>query len=753
MKRILLKVLKYLSILIALTLLMMVLLYFAVLGGIFGKLPEESVLRGITNEEASLIYSSDNQLIGKIFAENRTEIGEVPDFLKQALISTEDKRFFEHKGYDTRSYLRVLIKTILLGQESSGGGSTLSQQLAKNLFGRPYHGILSVPVTKIREAIVATRLEKIYNKEEILLLYINSVPFGENTYGVEAAASRYFNKSAVKLTIEQAALLVGLLKANTAYNPRLHPEAALVRRNTVLTLMAAEGHINEVESDSLKALPLKMDYTNYEIDNPTGYFVYQVKKQARDILNEIRNEKGDPFDIEKDGLRIITTLDYRLQEMALISVKRQLSQKQKILDKELEQSHARQKWEKENGERLFDPASDSLKFRAVFSWDESQPEMTEADSLWHYHSMLHASVLMLESSSGKIRVWVGGNNFRYLPYDLVLARRQAASAFKPIVYSAALEQGFEPCDLIRNEWKEHENYPGWKPQNYDLTSGGKVPLWYALSRSLNIPSVNLYLRMDLEELRMHSQLMGLSVPDEEQPSLALGSEEVSLQYLVLAYSAFANYGDIPEPVMIETIYDGGGKPIYSYSEPVLKKVMSGGVSGAMNKMLVNAVKEGTGKALKTIYGVDAEIAGKTGTSQDYSDAWFISYTEDMVCGVWVGAMSPAIHFRTGANGSGSTLALPIAGMMINEMEGSVEFSDHYLTDFNPAVIDSAYFECDTVFISSGFQNFIDKLFKKHKPDDDSKEVNDEVAQKDTTKKEGKVKSWFKRIFGGKKDRQ
>jgi len=743
MKRILLKLLKYLSLLIAMALLMMVLLYLTVLGGIFGKLPGEHELQGITNEEATLIYSSDNQLIGKIFAENRTEIGIIPVFLRQALVSTEDKRFFEHKGYDTRSYFRVLIKTILLGQESSGGGSTLSQQLAKNLFGRPYHGILSMPVTKIREAIVATRLEKIYSKDEILLLYLNSVPFGENTYGVEAASSRYFNKTASILKIEQAALLVGLLKANTAYNPRLHPEAALKRRNTVLTLMAAERHISVEESDSLKALPLEMDYTNYEIDNPAGYFVYQVKKQAHNILEDIRNEKGETFDIEKDGLKIITTLDFRLQKMALNSIRKQLGQKQKILYNELEQLNARQQWEEEYSEKNSDLSSDSLKFRSVFSWDESQYEMTGTDSLWHYHGMLHASALMVDPFSGKIRVWVGGNNFRYLPYDLVMARRQAASAFKPIIYSAALEQGYDPCDPILNEWKEHEEYPGWEPKNYDLTSGGKVPMWYALSRSLNIPAVNLYFMIDQEELQLHSQLLGFSLPDEEQPSLALGSEEVSLQDLVFAYTAFANYGEIPEPVMIESIFDDAGNQIYSSSHSVLKKAMSFDVSGVMNKMLLNAAKEGTGKAMKNIYGVESEIAGKTGTSQDYSDAWFISYTENMVCGVWVGAMSPAIHFQTGANGSGSTLALPIAGMMINEMEESAEFTENYLTGFNPAIVDSAYFGCDTTIKSSGFRNFMEKLFNK----------NDEVIKKDTIKEEGKVKSWFKSIFGKKKEKR
>jgi penicillin-binding protein 1A len=262
MKRRILKALKILAIAGGILVLGVVLLYLAVLLGIFGRLPDKEQLKEITNEQASLIYSSDEVLIGKIFAENRTEIGEVPPHLKQALISTEDKRFYEHKGYDTRSYLRVLFRSILLGDRSGGGGSTISQQLAKNLFGRPYHGFLSMPVNKIREAIVASRMEDVYSKEEILLLYLNSVPFGENTYGIEAASFRYFNKKTAELNIEQSALLVGLLKANTAYNPRLHPEAAQNRRNTVLSLMAAENYITVEEADSLQLQPLWLDYTN-----------------------------------------------------------------------------------------------------------------------------------------------------------------------------------------------------------------------------------------------------------------------------------------------------------------------------------------------------------------------------------------------------------------------------------------------------------------------------------------------------------
>lgn len=739
MKRYFIKVLKISFAFITILVLGMFILYLAVLSGVFGRLPDREQLKDISNEEASLIYSSDSHLIGKVFAENRTGISEVPEYLKQALISTEDKRFYTHKGYDTRSYFRVLFKTILLGQRSAGGGSTISQQLAKNLYGRPYHSFLSMPVSKIREAIIAYRMEDVYSKDDILLLYLNSVPFGENTYGVEAASFRYFNKKAKELSVEQSALLVGLLKANTAYNPRLNPEAARTRRNTVLQLMAGEDYISGKSADSLQQLPLGLDYTNYEIDNPSGYFVFQVKQRARDILENLTREDGQPFDLEKDGLRINTTLDFRLQELAIQSVERQLSSKQAILDKELQASGARKKWEAtllNSSDSLLDK---DLKYRPLFSWNETKDEISEIDSLWHYHKMLHAAVLMIEANTGNVKVWVGGNNFRYLPYDLIRSKRQVASSFKPFLYASALEEGFTPCDYLSNEWEEKENYPGWRPENYDRTSGGEVPLWYALSRSLNVPSVNLYLSLDREELQLQCQLFGLPVPKEEQPSLALGSGSFSLYQMVNAFSAFANYGELYDPVMIEEIYDRKGKLIYRHKGPDPKKVVSTDVAGNMNKILVNAANEGTGASVHNTYGVRSELAGKTGTSQDYSDAWFFAYTENLVCGIWVGAMSPSVHFRTGANGSGSRLALPIAGRMIREME-KIPSYNHYLTGFDASVIDSAYFACDTLQEKTKVGKFLENVFGKK----DKKEKADTIKE---DKKEGKFKRFFKRLFG------
>jgi len=338
------KILKYFLILLSSILLFCVLLFFAVYLGKFGSLPDKEALKAVNNEEASLVISSDSIIIGKYFAENRTNItdNEIPDHLKKALIATEDKRFFTHSGYDLQSYFRVVFKSILWGESKSGGGSTLTQQLIKNLYGRRNYSILSMPVNKIREIIIAARMEEVYNKEELLLLYLNSVPFGEDVYGVEAASHRYFNKPARKLKVEESAVLVGLLKANTYFNPRLNPRNSLERRNMVLTLMEKEKYLTKAELDSLRRIPLNLNYENENTEAPAGYFVYQVKKKTQEILEGIKSKTGREYDLKKDGLKIYTTLNMQIQQITTEGIHKHLYAMQKLLDNEL-QNHNKKK--------------------------------------------------------------------------------------------------------------------------------------------------------------------------------------------------------------------------------------------------------------------------------------------------------------------------------------------------------------------------------------------------------------------------
>ncbi len=724
-------------------------IYLSILFGLFGKLPDTDELAGIRNEEATLIYASDGSLIGKIFASNRTNIkwDEVPVQLVNALICTEDKRFFSHEGIDKMSYFRVIFKTLLSKDRSSGGGSTITQQLAKNLYGRKNMGILTLPVAKIKEAIIAYRMEKIYSKDEIILLYLNSVPFGENVYGIEAAAQRFFNKSTPELKVEQMALLVGMLKANTFYNPRIHPENAVKRRNQVLQLIAEQKYLTSSTTDSLQQLPAGLNYSNYELSSPAGYFVYQVGLAAESILKNMEEKTGLHYDLKKDGLKIYTTLDTALQKIAVQSVRSHLTKMQKLLDSELIKRNARKNWEKKmskkNGPLWMENASVTGE---IFDWTDNQKEIkTYRDSLWHYYRMLHAAVLMIEPGTGSIRAWVGGNDFRYLPYDLVLSRRQIASAFKPVLYTAALENGISPCTYLDNEEKEYEEYNGWHPRNYDNTSGDKIAMWYALAHSINLPTVDLYFRTGYEALNETCRELGLPTSEGDYPSVALGSMDITLQEIVMAYSAFANNGNIAEPVMIESISDADGNIIYSNQVKTQRQAIAPEIALQMTAMLENVVNQGTGNSLRSNYQIRSEIAGKTGTSQDYTDAWFISYSPNLVIGTWVGAMDPEVHFHS-SNGSGSRLALPIAGSVWSKIENTPTLQKKFTGSFSMPEYCFEKMDCDPIKEQTAVGEFFEKLLDDKKPDKSRIKEED----KKTAKEKSKIGKFFEGVFKKKK---
>ena len=719
-------------------LLMLVAFFAAVYFGLTGPLPNKHEIASIQQETASIIYSADKRIIGKIFAKNRTQAdsSEVPEHLIQALVATEDKRFFEHEGVDYTSYLRVIVKSLILRQ-NSGGGSTITQQLVKNLYGRQDLGFLSLPVSKIREAILASRFEEVYAKYQLILLYLNTVPFGENTWGVEAAALRYFNKKVEELTVSQSALLVGMLKANTAFNPRLHPERAKSRRNTVLALMRDQAYLTKEQYEVAANSNLNLDYTNYALYNPAGHFSYQVEKQARSILADISQESGLDYDIEKDGLEIETTLNLQLQERAIQAIKEQLTRKQKILSKELSGSSVEQKFKKAHASLL---ADNERKTRQLFNWNDAQIEQTKMDSAWQYQQTLHAAFLAIDPQNGHVLAWVGGNNYRYVPYDLVKAKRQAASTFKPIVYAAALERGFTPCDYFNNESVQYEAYHNWSPRNYDGKSGGEIAMWYALSRSMNIPSVDVYFGAGHDQVMKTAGALGIRLPREEQPSVALGSASVSLLELTKAYAAIANSGYYQDVVLIKTIRDKSGQVIYEHHETPATKALSDSTAHDLTQMLRIAVNEGTGRKLRNTYGIRSDLAGKTGTSQDYSDAWFMSFNPSMVCGVWVGAMDPAVHFMSGANGSGSALALPIAGKFYKSIEGQAYLKRDFLSSFPRAI---APMNCEGIKLQTNVGKWIENVFAGKGKTPKTKMPNE--------KKEG----FFKRvgkIFERKKDR-
>lgn len=680
----------------------------------FGKLPTKEELAELRNEEATLILSANGAVIGKVFAKNRTNVQykDLPDHLVDALVSTEDQRFFEHSGVDAFSYVRVFFRTIVARDRSGGGGSTISQQLIKNLYGREHHGLLTTPVNKVKEALVAQRLEEVYNKEDIITLYLNSVPFGENVYGVEAAAERYFSRPATKLKVEEGAVLIGMLKANTGYNPRLHPEASKGRRDQVLALMAGNGKITGTQRDSLQALPLKLRYAGAAAFDAYGYFDARVEAQARTILEQLGRKNGKPYDIEKDGLRIHTTLDTALQQAALRAVRKQLATMQPLLDKELKARGTRKTWEKAMGRKAgADWKKDQRAVRGLFTWDDAPPDsISYRDSLWHYHRMLQAAFLMIDPATGKVRAYSGGNDFRTLPYDQVQARRPVASTIKPLIYAAALRKGLGPCTYLNNEMKTYPEYDGWAPENFDKdTIGGEVAMWYALAHSMNIPTVDLYFRTGVDTIRDTFRALGLPTERVDKPALSLGAADISLQELVRAYSAFANEGRLRDLQLIEKITDAKGKVIHQGKMAPARRALEPAVAETITAMLQRAVDKGTGTAMRTRFGVRSDLAGKTGTSQDFADAWFVAYSPGIVAATWVGARDPAVHFNSG-NGTGSRLALPIIGGTFAEVERNQGLRGKYLRPF-PSPTDTIHMDCAPRRAANLLDRLMDAVFR------------------------------------------
>ncbi|MDP2089569.1 MAG: transglycosylase domain-containing protein [Flavobacteriaceae bacterium] len=734
------KILKYIAVFISSIILSIGLLFLLVYIGIFGSLPDKKALSSISNEEASLVFSSDNILIGKFFAENRTNIlwEEVPVHLKNALIATEDKRFYIHKGYDTQSYLRVLLKSLLFGNTSGGGGSTLTQQLVKNLYGRNDFGFLSIPVNKIKEIIIASRIEALYTKEELLLLYLNSVPFGENVYGVESASHRYFNKSASQLKIEESAVLVGLLKANTYFNPRLNPKNSLERRNMVLNLMEKEHYLSAEAADSLQKLPLKLNYENLDLKATAGYFVYRVKKKTLELLETVKTNTGKEYNLEKNGLKIYTTLNMQVQELASEAIKKQLTSMQQLLDKELENHQFKKQWYAK--QKLQAQHKDLQKRKVeVLDWKGMQTKnISKLDSLWHYYKMLNAAVLITNPKNGAVISWVGGNHFRTLPFDMVLSHRQIASAFKPVLYATALENGFTPCTYLENEEKKYPEFENWEPKNFDHTSSpdSTVALWYALVHSMNLPTVDLYFKLGRENLFNTCNKLNFPLTADDAPSIALGTLDLSLYEIVKAYGAFANQGQTNELLMIDKITDAKGNILYMGDTPKPKEVFSIETSQLITAILQKAIDEGTGTKIRNQYGIEAALAGKTGTAQNYSDAWFIAYTPDLVLGTWVGASTPDVHFYSG-NGSGSSLALPIVAQVLKGIEKDDVLRKRYLTSF--ALPDDIYsfMQCEP-YRETGIEGFFNRLFNSGSKKGVDKDKKD--------KKKPVKKSFFEKLF-------
>jgi penicillin-binding protein 1A len=656
----------------------------------FSTLQNEKELLSFKNATASVVLSQEGELIGKIFTENRTNVTYklIPSDLINALIATEDARFYNHKGTDSRSLLRVFFKTILLNKHRSGGGSTITQQLAKNLFGRKVKGPFALFVIKTKEVLLAHRLEKVFTKEEILTLYLNTVPFGENIFGIEAAAQRYFNKKVELLNIEESAVLIGMLKANSSYNPRLYPENAKDRRNIVLSQMRKYNYLKASEADSLSKLPLILNYSNLELAGPADYFLYQVKREVKQILQRIDSATGKKWNIEEDGLIITTTLNLEMQNFANQSFHDHLSVMQQRLNEQYKSRQGRKfiddLVENEMKKQKLTERANKIGIRQIFDWNGSSPDsISIIDSLKQSIKLLHAGLLAIDPATGAVKAWVGGIDFKTHPYDQVLATRQMGSTLKPILYAAALEMGVKPCYYLDNDSVVISGYEDWSPENFDHSHGGKYSLTGALVHSMNIPTLNLFLNVGFDRLDSLWRKMGFSFALVNTPSLALGTAEATIREVAVAYSSFANGGFKITPQIIVSIQSSDGKAIWQNEFPETKiSVLSRRTGLLINAMLQKAVSEGTGSSLRSGYGVNLPVAGKTGTSQDYTDAWFVAYNPSLVLVSRVGASLPAVHFNNSAYGTGNALALPLIALTLKRIQHTPGIMEQFNTPFH-----------------------------------------------------------------------
>ena len=679
--------------------------------GAFGDLPTEKVIRDIDQNIASEVYAADSVLLGKYFIENRlpSDIEEISPYIIDALVTTEDARFFEHGGVDFRAWLRVLFVTILQRDDSGGGGSTLSQQLAKNLFPRKNHGVFTLPVAKTKEIFIARRLEKMYNKHQLLALYLNKVPFGEKVYGIRMASKRFFNTNPKDIKLEEAAVLVGMLKATTRYNPRNHPERAKSRRNTVLGQMVKYQKLDSLSFDSLKQLPVELKYEYESHDKGIAtYFREHLRLELEKKLEDIKKPDGTPYNIYTDGLKIYTTVDSRMQKMAEDAVTGEMEKVQSMFTRHFTWSRRNIPWGSDQfleqttkaspryrklknqgfGETEIDSIFSDTVNITVFDWNAENYErdtlMTPLDSIIHYLTLLRTGFLAAEPQSGKIFAWVGGINFKHFKYDHIHSKRQVGSTFKPIVYAAALENGFDPCRQYENELVKYAN--DYEPKNSDGKYGGVYSMRGALAKSVNVVAVSVLSELGINKVRELAKGMGITSNIPPELGIALGSADISLYEMVQAFSTFPNRGLAPELFYLTKITTRAGKVLFEKKGPErknFKRIIEEKNADIVNSFLQSVVDSGTAKRIRSMYNFQYPIAGKTGTTNNNTDGWFIGYTPTLIAGAWVGASQPSVHWYSTKHGQGAATALPICAQFLSNVYRSRDFRNYRKKVFAP----------------------------------------------------------------------
>ncbi len=669
---------------------------------IFVDLPSVQELQNPKSNLATVIYSSDMKTLGKYYAENRVSVKyyELDKDLVNALIATEDARFLEHSGVDLRALVRAVFGA-LTGSSSSGGGSTLSQQLAKMMFPREKLSKFETVIRKLKEWVIAARLEKNYTKDEILALYLNKFDFLNQAVGVKSAAQIYFNRTQDSLEIQQAAMLIGMAKNPSLFNPVKKADTTLHRRNVVMMQMVVNGFLTKEKYDSLKVLPLGVIF--HPEDHNDGLAPY-FREYLREYFlktwcaNHINPETNKPYNIYRDGLKIFTTIDSRMQKYAEEAVTEHMTDLQKLFTKECKtKKNAPFAWNV-NKEQIENIMMSSMKrsnrYRSLKNSGISKEQilaefkkpvamtvyslrgdidttMTPWDSIRYYKSFLHTGFISIEPTTGYVKAWVGGVNHKHFKFDHVkVGRRQVGSTFKPFVYALAIQEGYSPCYQVANVRTciETPGQPAWCPDNSDGNKGtGKmVTLRYALAGSINYVTAWVMKQFGPDAVINLVRRLGITAPIDAVPSIALGTPDISVFEMVAANATFANKGTYIQPTFITRIEDKNGKVLEEFF-PTTDEVFSEEKAYAMIQLMRGVVDIGTGTRLRFRYNLRNEIAGKTGTTQNNADGWFMGLTPDLVAGCWVGGEERSVHFNSTNEGQGASMALPIWGKFFQKV--------------------------------------------------------------------------------------
>ena len=702
---------------------------------LFGYSPTIKDIKSPNINIVSELYTIDGKLIGKYYKENRTpvEYDSISPAVIDALIATEDVRFYQHSGIDLRS---LVSSTISTAKGDRRGGSTITQQLAKNLYStrnKKSQGLIKyIPigrtvVYKLKEWLTAYKLESHYSKNEILTLYLNTVPFGNNTFGIKTASKRYFNKNVFRLKVEEAALLVGMLKATTTYNPIRNPDKALERRNTVLAQMEKYEYLSPSELKKYSAIPLKLNPGSLDEGSDGGSYL----RSAVSRYLEKWFEEND-YDLFSDGLKIYTTIDSRMQQYAEEAVNSQM----KILQQRFENVWGNENpWRTSDGKEILDfpekaaqrlPYYDFLKKKfgaspdsidfylnkpkkmKVFHWGgEKEVNFSTIDSIKYYARILNTGMMSFDPFNGHIKVWVGGINHKFFKYDHVnQSKRQAGSTFKPFAYLAALESGMTPCDklvdqAVRIPYKINGKTEYWEPKNSNYSfSGREMSLRWAMGKSVNSITAQITEKVGAENVVKFAHECGIESDLKAVPSVSLGPNDVSVFEMVKAYGTFLNKGIRSEPILVEKIMDNDGNLIEKFSSEQ-KRTLSEEIAWLMIYMLRGGMEEpeGTSQALWEwdLWKNNNQIGGKTGTSSDYVDGWYMGVTKDLVTGVWVGADERSVHFKTSQTGEGSRTALPIFGKFMEKVYKDPELGFKPGPFPKPGVEINRAYQCPTVY--------------------------------------------------------